>query len=127
MTRQQVRYQQRQENKAKTKISSGHNENLNRVSKHKINLAVKMKDESLVLDKTTTVATLIAERDYYMLNKGARTNSVRDRIIRIESVIVARERILTEMLTKKKELVNQQKVENISENHVAELTKQIKD
>ena len=50
---------------------------------------------------SSTVATLIAERDYYMSNKGARTNSVRDRITRIESVIVAREKILSEMLKKK--------------------------
>ena len=101
MTRQQKRYQERQEVKEQRKISSGHNENLNRVSKHKTSLSVKMKDESLVLDKTATVATLIAERDYYMSNKGARTNSVRDRITRIESVIVAREKILSEMLKKK--------------------------
>jgi hypothetical protein len=102
MTRQQKRYQERQEVKEQRKISSGHNENLNRVSKHKTSLSVKMKDESLVLDKTATVATLIAERDYYMSNKGARTNSVRDRITRIESVIVAREKILSEMLKAKK-------------------------
>ena len=101
MTRQEKRYQERQEVKEQRKISSGHNENLNRVSKHKTSLSVKMKDESLVLDKTATVATLIAERDYYMSNKGARTNSVRDRITRIESVIVAREKILSEMLKKK--------------------------
>ena len=101
MIRQEKRYQERQEVKEQRKISSGHNENLNRVSKHKTSLSVKMKDESLVLDKTATVATLIAERDYYMSNKGARTNSVRDRITRIESVIVAREKILSEMLKKK--------------------------
>ena len=45
---------------------------------------------------------LIAERDYYLSNKSARTKSVRDRITRIESVIVAREKILTEMLKAKK-------------------------
>ena len=103
MTRQQKRYQERQEVKEQRKISSGHNENLNRVSKHKTSLSVKMKDESLVLDKKAAVANLIAERDYYLSNKSARTRSVRDRITRIESVIVAREKILSEMLKKKEE------------------------
>ena len=102
MIRQQKRYQERQEVKEQRKISSGHNENLNRISKRRTGLAVKMKDESLVLDKKAAVANLIAERDYYLLNKSARTKSVRDRITRIESVIVAREKILTEMLKAKK-------------------------
>ena len=103
MTRQEKRYQERQEVKEQRKISSGHNENLNRISKRRTGLAVKMKDESLVLDKKAAVANLIAERDYYLLNKSARTKSVRDRITRIESVIVAREKILSEMLKKKEE------------------------
>ena len=37
-----------------------------------------------------------------MSNKGARTKSVGNRITRIESVIVAREKILSEMLKAKK-------------------------
>jgi len=101
MTRQQKRYQERQEVKEQRKISSRHNENLNGISKRRTGLAVKMKDESLVLDKKAAVANLIAERDYYLSNKSARTRSVRDRITRIESVIVAREKILSEMLKKK--------------------------
>ena len=101
MTRQQKRYQERQEVKEQRKISSGHNENLNRISKRRTGLAVKMKDEILVLSKKAAIVNLLAERDYYMSNKGARTNSVRDRITRIESVIVAREKILSEMLKKK--------------------------
>ena len=52
---------------------------------------------------TVTSEMLIAERDFYLSNKSARTKSVRDRITRIESVIVAREKILSEMLKKKKE------------------------
>jgi len=127
MIRQQKRYQERQETKEQRKISSGHNENLNKSSKRKTSVAVKMKDENLVLDKKASVATLIAERDYYLNNKSARTRSVRDRIIRIESVILARERILTEMLTKKKEPDVTKKVTDNSENHVAELTKQMND
>ena len=51
MTRQQKRYQERQEVKEQRKISSGHNENLNRISKRRTGLAVKMKDEILVLSK----------------------------------------------------------------------------
>ena len=103
MIRQQKRYQERQETKEQRKISSGHNANLNKVSKRKTSVAVKRKDESLVLDKKAAVATLIAERDYYLNNKGARTRDIKNRITRIESVIVARERIMSEMLKKKKE------------------------
>ena len=102
MTRQEKRYQERQEVKEQRKISSGHNENLNRISKRRTGLAVKMKDEILVLSKKAAVVNLIAERDYYLSNKSARTKSVRDRITRIESVIVAREKILSEMLKAKK-------------------------
>jgi hypothetical protein len=101
MTRQQKRYQERQEVKEQRKISSGHNENLNRISKRRTGLAVKMKDEILVLSKKAAIVNLIAERDYYMSNKGAKTKSVGNRITRIESVIVAREKILSEMLKKK--------------------------
>ena len=101
MTRQEKRYQERQEVKEQRKISSGHNENLNRISKRRTGLAVKMKDEILVLSKKAAIVNLIAERDYYMSNKGAKTKSVVNRITRIESVIVAREKILSEMLKKK--------------------------
>ena len=101
MTRQQKRYQERQEVKEQRKISSGHNENLNRISKRRTGLAVKMKDEILVLSKKAAIVNLIAERDYYMSNKGAKTKSVGNGITRIESVIVAREKILSEMLKKK--------------------------
>mgnify|MGYP006251201817 FL=1 len=73
-----------------------------RKSKSRAGLSIKQKDETLVMNGTITSDMLIKERDFYMSNKGARTKSVRDRITRIESVIVARERILTEMLTKKK-------------------------
>ena len=70
-------------------------------SKSRTGLSIKQKDENLVMNGTVTSEMLIAERDFYLSNKSARTNSVRDRIIRIESVIVAREKILSEMLKKK--------------------------
>ena len=73
-----------------------------RKSKSRAGLSIKQKDETLVMNGTITSDMLIKERDFYMSNKGARNKSVRDRIVRIESVLVARERILTEMLTKKK-------------------------
>ena len=73
-----------------------------RKSKSRTGLSIKQKDENLVMNGTITSDMLIKERDFYMSNKGARTKSIRDRIVRIESVLVARERILTEMLTKKK-------------------------
>ena len=72
------------------------------LSKSKAGYAVREKDESLVVNGKITSEMLIKERDFLVSNKGARTKSVRNRITRIESVLVARERILTEMLTKKK-------------------------
>ena len=72
------------------------------LSKNKAGYAVREKDESLVVNGKITSEMLIKERDFLVSNKGARTKSVRNRITRIESVLVARERILTEMLTKKK-------------------------
>ena len=72
------------------------------LSKSKTGYAVREKDESLVVNGKITSEMLIKERDFLVSNKGARTKSVRNRITRIESVLVARERILTEMLTKKK-------------------------
>ena len=74
-----------------------------RKSKSRTGLSIKQKDENLVMNGTVTSEMLIAERDYDLSNKSARTKSVRDRITRIESVIVAREKILSEMLKKKKE------------------------
>lgn len=51
---------------------------------------VKLKDSQLFLSKITT-ETLIAERDFYKNKfKGARTKAVRNRITRLESVIVSR-------------------------------------
>ena len=73
-----------------------------RKSKSRAGLSIKQKDETLVMNGTITSDMLIKERDFYMSNKGARNKSVRDRIVRIESVLVARERILSEMLKKKK-------------------------
>ena len=73
-----------------------------KLSKSKAGYAVREKDESLVVNGKITSEMLIKERDFLVSNKGARTKSVRNRITRIESVLVARERILTEMLTKKK-------------------------
>ena len=73
-----------------------------RKSKSIASLSIKQKDETLVMNGTITSDMLIKERDFYMSNKGAKPKSVRNRIVRIESVLVARERILTEMLTKKK-------------------------
>tara|TARA_B100001057_G_scaffold344136_1_gene345120 strand:- start:392 stop:637 length:246 start_codon:yes stop_codon:yes gene_type:complete len=73
------------------------------LSKSKAGYAVREKDESLVVNGKITSEMLIKERDFLVSNKGARTKSVRNRITRIESVLVARERILKEMLTKKKE------------------------
>ena len=70
--------------------------------KSKTGYAVREKDESLVVNGKITSEMLIKERDFLVSNKGARTKSVRNRITRIESVLVARERILKEMLTKKK-------------------------
>ena len=72
------------------------------LSKSKAGYAVREKDESLVVNGKITSVMLIKERDFLVSNKGARTKSVRNRITRIESVLVARERILKEMLTKKK-------------------------
>ena len=72
------------------------------LSKSKTGYAVREKDESLVVNGKITSEMLIKERDFLVSNKGARTKSVRNRITRIESVLVARERILKEMLTKKK-------------------------
>mgnify|MGYP001173850294 FL=1 len=72
------------------------------LSKSKAGYAVREKDESLVVNGKITSEMLIKERDFLISNKGARTKSVRNRITRIESVLVARERILKEMLTKKK-------------------------
>ena len=72
------------------------------LSKSKAGYAVREKDESLVINGKITSEMLIKERDFLVSNKGARTKSVRNRITRIESVLVARERILKEMLTKKK-------------------------
>ena len=72
-------------------------------SKSRVGISIKQKDENLVMNGTVTSEMLIAERDFYLSNKSARTKSVRDRITRIESVIVAREKILSEMLKKKKE------------------------
>ena len=72
------------------------------LSKSKAGYAVREKDESLVINGKITSEMLIKERDFLVSSKGARTKSVRNRITRIESVLVARERILTEMLTKKK-------------------------
>ena len=73
-----------------------------RKSKSRTGLSIKQKDENLVMNGTVTSEMLITERDFYMSNKGKKTKSVRDRIIRIESVIVAREKILSEMLKAKK-------------------------
>ena len=73
-----------------------------RKSKSRTGLSIKQKDENLVMNGTVTSEMLITERDFYMSNKGKKTKSVRDRITRIESVIVAREKILSEMLKKKK-------------------------
>ena len=73
-----------------------------RKSKSRTGLSIKQKDENLVMNGTVTSEMLIAERDNYLSNKSARTKSVRDRITRIESVIVAREKILSEMLKAKK-------------------------
>ena len=73
------------------------------LSKSKAGYAVREKDKSLVANGKITNEMLIKERDFLVSNKGARTKSVRNRITRIESVLVARERILKEMLTKKKE------------------------
>ena len=73
-----------------------------KLSKSKAGYAVREKDESLVINGKITSEMLIKERDFLVSNKGARTKSVRNRITRIESVLVARERILKEMLTKKK-------------------------
>ena len=51
---------------------------------------VKLKDSQLFLSKITT-ETLIAERDFYKNKfKCARTKAVRNRITRLESVIVSR-------------------------------------
>ena len=74
-----------------------------RKSKSRAGISIKQKDENLVMNGTVTSEMLIAERDFYLSNKSARTKSIRDRITRIESVIVAREKILSEMLKKKKE------------------------
>ena len=74
-----------------------------KLSKSKAGYAVREKDESLVVNGKITSEMLIKERDFLVSNKGARTKSVRNRITRIESVLVARERILKEMLTKNKE------------------------
>ena len=68
------------------------------LSKSKAGYAVREKDESLVVNGKITSEMLIKERDFLVSNKGARTKSVRNRITRIESVLVARERILKEML-----------------------------
>ena len=73
-----------------------------KLSKSKAGYAVREKDESLVVNGKITSEMLIKERDFLVSNKGARTKSVRNRITRIESVLVAREKILKEMLTKKK-------------------------
>ena len=73
-----------------------------KLSKSKAGYAVREKDESLDVNGKITSEMLIKERDFLVSNKGARTKSVRNRITRIESVLVARERILKEMLTKKK-------------------------
>jgi len=78
------------------------------LSKSKAGYAVREKDESLVVNGKITSEMLIKERDFLVSNKGARTKSVRNRITRIESVLVARERILKEMLTKKKKEENVQ-------------------
>ena len=72
------------------------------LSKSKAGYAVREKDKSLVVNGKITSEMLIKERDFLVSNKGARSKSVRNRITRIESVLVARERILKEMLTKKK-------------------------
>ena len=73
-----------------------------RKSKSRAGLSIKQKDETLVMNGTITSDMLIKERDLLVSIKGAKSKSVRNRIVRIESVLVARERILTEMLTKKK-------------------------
>ena len=73
-----------------------------KLSKSKAGYAVREKDESLVVNGKITSEMLIKERDFLVSNKCARSKSVRNRITRIESVLVARERILKEMLTKKK-------------------------
>ena len=73
-----------------------------KLSKSKAGYAVREKDDSLVVNGKITSEMLIKERDFLVSNKGARRKSVRNRITRIESVLVARERILKEMLTKKK-------------------------
>ena len=73
-----------------------------RKSKSIASLSIKQKDETLVMNGIITSDMLIKERDLLVSIKGAKSRSVRNRIVRIESVLVARERILTEMLTKKK-------------------------
>ena len=60
------------------------------LSKSKAGYAVREKDESLVVNGKITSEMLIKERDFLVSNKGARTKSVRNRITRIESVLVAR-------------------------------------
>jgi len=92
-----------------------------RKSKSRTGLSIKQKDENLVMNGTVTSEMLIAERDFYLSNKSARTRSVRDRITRIESVIVAREKILSEMLKKKA------KDDGFNPEHIATLEKEIKD
>ena len=73
-----------------------------RKSKSRAGLSIKQKDETLVMNGTITSDMLIKERDFYMSNKGARTKSIRDRIVRIESVLVARERIFIRDVNQKK-------------------------
>jgi len=51
---------------------------------------IKLKDSKLFLSKIAT-ETLIAERDYYKNKfKGGRNKDIRNRIVRLESVIVSR-------------------------------------
>tara|TARA_A100001015_G_scaffold204842_1_gene229020 strand:+ start:226 stop:423 length:198 start_codon:yes stop_codon:yes gene_type:complete len=51
---------------------------------------IKLKDSKLFLSKITT-ETLIAERDYYKNKfKGGRNKDIKNRITRLESVIVSR-------------------------------------
>ena len=51
---------------------------------------IKLKDSKLFLSKIAT-ETLIAERDYYKNKfKGGRNKDVKNRITRLESVIVSR-------------------------------------
>ena len=101
MIRQQRRNSERQEVKTQRKETSVHNVK-RKPSNSGTGINIKQKDESLVISNISN-ETLIAERDYYMLIKGAKTNDIRNRITRIESVLVARERIMSEMLKKKKE------------------------